>query len=421
MSALERILVTGGAGLVGGHLCAASAETYPQATRALLLRFGERGGHEDFVAAVADLVDEAAIDKLIARLDPDLIILARTQFSIGQALHAAKLNLRVKTTVRIDGRDQFSGITETRHIVKSRNRRSSMVISVLGASMPRSGHHLVEQILLNYFNEAFGYCEFYGVSCCKSIPCNRVVGSNVKIFLQKSHDFDLMDPIDVPGSHRLVQYRSPIPRTLSNYELYLNSGYEDNIRNFRNFLVSEAVYFRRFYRKWIESRDNRFFFLSYEQLTGDPLGAISSFLRHVGCAVETRTLSDGVSKSIGIRGRENVPYRRVEVYEHRYAAHPVLANFEDNILKNCHGYFPPRYFSTIDSDSSLIGNVVNARIAFLAGNLELAEALAQDAYAQDADDPQLLALLSRVKADRANFTGHNTQVEPDGEHEDSVT
>ncbi|KAF0211082.1 MAG: NAD-dependent, partial [Methylocystaceae bacterium] len=51
MAAFERILVTGGAGFVGGHLCAALAEAYPQATRSLLLRPGERGGHEAFAAA----------------------------------------------------------------------------------------------------------------------------------------------------------------------------------------------------------------------------------------------------------------------------------------------------------------------------------------------------------------------------------
>ncbi len=95
MAAFERILVTGGGGFVGGHLCGALAEAYPQAARAMLLRPGESGGHEGFAAAVADLVDEAAIDALIARLRPDLIIHLAGQASIGQALHAAELTWRV--------------------------------------------------------------------------------------------------------------------------------------------------------------------------------------------------------------------------------------------------------------------------------------------------------------------------------------
>jgi GDP-4-dehydro-6-deoxy-D-mannose reductase len=95
MAAFERILVTGGGGFVGGHLCGALAEAYPQAARAMLLRPGESGGHEGFAAAVADLVDEAAIDALIARLRPDLIVHLAGQASIGQALHAAELTWRV--------------------------------------------------------------------------------------------------------------------------------------------------------------------------------------------------------------------------------------------------------------------------------------------------------------------------------------
>ncbi|MBI5011641.1 MAG: GDP-mannose 4,6-dehydratase [Methylocystis sp.] len=95
MAAFERILVTGGAGFVGHHLCVALAEAYPHAGRALLLRPGERGGHEGFEAAAADLVDEAAIDQLIARLRPDLIVHLAGQSSIGQALHASEMTWRV--------------------------------------------------------------------------------------------------------------------------------------------------------------------------------------------------------------------------------------------------------------------------------------------------------------------------------------
>ncbi|MGJ0533488.1 MAG: NAD-dependent epimerase/dehydratase family protein [Methylocystis sp.] len=95
MAAFERILVTGGAGFVGGHLCAALAAAYPQATRAVLLRPGERGGHPAFEATAADLTDEPAIDALIARFRPDLVVHLAGQASLGQALHAAETTWRV--------------------------------------------------------------------------------------------------------------------------------------------------------------------------------------------------------------------------------------------------------------------------------------------------------------------------------------
>lgn len=95
MAAFQRILVTGGAGFVGGHLSAALAKAYPEAARTLLLRPGERGGHPAFETVAADLVDEAAIDALIARLRPDLVVHLAGQSSIGQALHAAEATWRV--------------------------------------------------------------------------------------------------------------------------------------------------------------------------------------------------------------------------------------------------------------------------------------------------------------------------------------
>jgi len=95
MAAFERILVTGGAGFVGGHLCAALAAAYPQATRAVLLRPGERGGHPAFEATAADLTDEPAIDALIAHFRPDLVVHLAGQASLGQALHAAETTWRV--------------------------------------------------------------------------------------------------------------------------------------------------------------------------------------------------------------------------------------------------------------------------------------------------------------------------------------
>lgn len=95
MAAFERILVTGGAGFVGAHMSRALAMAYPRAARVTLLRPGETGAHPAFEPVEADLLDEAAIDRLVARLRPDLVVHLAGQASIGQAAMAVEQTWRV--------------------------------------------------------------------------------------------------------------------------------------------------------------------------------------------------------------------------------------------------------------------------------------------------------------------------------------
>src|SRR4051794_25602386 len=62
--------------------------------------------------------------------------------------------------------------------------------SLLGASIPRSGHHYLQRILSHYFQDELFYCEWYTPrDCCKHVPCIKHL--NCRITFQKSHDWDL--------------------------------------------------------------------------------------------------------------------------------------------------------------------------------------------------------------------------------------
>lgn len=275
------------------------------------------------------------------------------------------------------------------------------MIHVLGVSMPRSGHHLLEMILKNTLRDAFSYCEFYEPGCCKAIPCTseaKMAARESVIFMQKSHDFDFSDPLDVPGTYRVVQYRSPVPRALSNYELHLKNGHADTLRNFRDYLVMEALYFERFYKKWIANREAGFLLLSYEDLTSDPLKATLDFFDYVSVPVNADRVNEGVARAVGVRGREKAAFMYQNIYAHRYAKYPILANFEDLVNRNCPGYYPIRYFSATDSAKSLIGLLFNAKRAIDAGDRATAMACADAARRQDPEDPVLKRILSLAQA-----------------------
>jgi GDP-4-dehydro-6-deoxy-D-mannose reductase len=87
-AAYERILLTGGNGFVGAHAAAALAAAWPDAFRVAMLRPGEGGAPASWSPAVCDLTDEAAVDRLVADVAPDLVVHLAGQASIGQAASA---------------------------------------------------------------------------------------------------------------------------------------------------------------------------------------------------------------------------------------------------------------------------------------------------------------------------------------------
>lgn len=95
MRAYERILLTGGSGFVGRHVAAALAMSFPDARRVSMQRAEDGPPPPDFTAAAVDLLDESALDRLVADLQPDLVVHLAGQASIGQSAGAAEQTWRI--------------------------------------------------------------------------------------------------------------------------------------------------------------------------------------------------------------------------------------------------------------------------------------------------------------------------------------
>jgi ribonuclease HII len=78
--------------------------------------------------------------------------------------------------------------------------------------------------------------------------------------------------------------------------------------------------------------------LTYEELTADPLKAILAFFRYIKLPVGPERISRGIAQAIRNRATYNTRFAPPEVMSHRYAKHPVLANFEDIVIRTCRGY-----------------------------------------------------------------------------------
>jgi hypothetical protein len=124
---------------------------------------------------------------------------------------------------------------------------------IFAKSMPRSGHRFLSECLTHYFGPELHYCGFYWPGCCHRIPCKHPQpgGRTNRYFMQKSHDFGFRDSNGLNGKY-LIQYRSPIPRLQSNYDLAVARGtVEQSSESFAAFAERETAYFINFYRKWV--------------------------------------------------------------------------------------------------------------------------------------------------------------------------
>lgn len=64
---------------------------------------------------------------------------------------------------------------------------------LIGASIPRSGHHFLQNLLTKFFGPELHYCEFYSPGdCCQQVPCSR--RGDFGIVFQKSHDRNMEVP-----------------------------------------------------------------------------------------------------------------------------------------------------------------------------------------------------------------------------------
>ena len=126
--------------------------------------------------------------------------------------------------------------------------------NVVSVSIPRSGHHFLESLLVFYFRDGVHYCKrFEGRKCCNAIPC---AWANGAVAVQKSHELDLALEQGLPGTYYFAQYRHPVPQVLSYSELVTENRptlfTENDADWIQWWLVRRAAYYIGFADKFLQ-------------------------------------------------------------------------------------------------------------------------------------------------------------------------
>jgi hypothetical protein len=231
-----------------------------------------------------------------------------------------------------------------RHALNARSRvralfQPSDVRFIFAKSMPRSGHRFLATSLTHYFADALRYCEFYPGGCCGSIPCTAPYNAarTNRLFMQKSHDFGFRDSPLLKGKY-LIQYRSPIPRLQSNFDLYARDTGRGDAASFRAFAEEETTYFINFYRKWIATPRDDALVLSYEELTEDHARSLAAAVRFIDDGAEIdRTALDRALASMPVGAkRPSAPDGALrDPTMHPYFDRKFFRDLEQRVAESC--------------------------------------------------------------------------------------
>ena len=189
-----------------------------------------------------------------------------------------------------------------------------------------------------------GYCSYYSTidmdtfqSCCRSLPCTKYANTGLELFFQKSHDFDLTDPIGA-ADFNIVQIREPIARVFSNFELHIRGNPKNNTKaGFLQFAQREYYYYVAFWAKWVAYKPENASVMRYEDLKQNPLETVSKVLSEFGWKVDGNKLRDAIEAERNSRGGR-AKYVEKNIRKHDFYDANWARSYEANLRQACINY-----------------------------------------------------------------------------------
>ena len=241
---------------------------------------------------------------------------------------------------------------------------------IIGASIPRSGHHFLQGMMSTYYDRDLFYCEYYSpANCCRTAPCTR--RGKFKYIYQKSHDRDFALPPDIGDALYLIQYRHPVAEALSDRELELkdtigrpNLNFRQSQAGYLTWLAGKAIYYRKFHDKWLATKRPNAIYLDYAKLSGAPADEMRAIIDRVSGPVDEARLANVVTVARGPRVstvRKDGPaetFKQRVVSDSPHFDAELLGALEAWVLDRCPSYGFARELSGSYRDSALYGMIL---------------------------------------------------------------
>jgi len=141
-------------------------------------------------------------------------------------------------------------------------------------SYPRSGYHLVKNLVKKYFTKEFKPTTIYS-------DTSNDIYNNSSITFQKNHDLQLSSETKNSSNIRyLVMVRYPLESIVSYYKLQADkSGIEKSQSGWEYFALKEVDRWIKFHDKWVLGNIENRHVLNYGDLIDNPYAEIEKVIR----------------------------------------------------------------------------------------------------------------------------------------------
>lgn len=285
---------------------------------------------------------------------------------------------------------------------------SPEIRSIVGVSIPRSGHHYLQSLLQAVLDGDLSYCEFYSAQeCCRSVPCT--VRPTTRFRYQKGHDLDLALPVDLPDVLYLVQYRDPVAEAVSDRELFLSAtGFvtPPTADQYTHWLAGKVRYLDGFFAKWLRNPMPSVLAIDYDRLVADPAGVVEDICNRLGAPHDRRRIEEAIADHAGIARRppivtaaeERVAFVPRRIEESVAYVPELLAEYEAAVLARVPELAAKRRLSRPDVPRTALSALVEAGESLAGGDREAARRRLTEALAAWPDNAYVHLALGRLEA-----------------------